>query len=74
MTTRGSDVLTIGFGTTVAMWTAGYVCRLPLVQAPPPILLLLLLLCGLAGGSWAGRRAPRPLRTGALGGLLSGVG
>ena len=33
--TRGSDVLTIGFGTTVAMWTAGYLCRLPFVQASP---------------------------------------
>jgi len=71
--TRGSDVLTIGFGTTVAMWTAGYLCRLPFVQASPPLLLALLLLCGLAGGLVAGRRAPRPLRTGTLGGLLSGL-
>ena len=71
--TRGSDVLTVGFGTTVAMWTAGYVCRLPVVQAPPPVLLFLLLLCGLAGGFAAGRHAPLPLRAGALGGLLSGV-
>ncbi len=71
--TRGSDVLAIGFGTTVAMWTAGYLCRLPFVQASPPVLLALLLLCGLAGGLVAGRRAPRPLRTGTLGGLLSGL-
>jgi len=72
VTTRGSDVLAVGFGTTVAMWTAGYLCRLPFVQADPPVLLALLLLCALGGGLVAGRAAPRPLRTGTLGGLLSG--
>jgi cytochrome c oxidase assembly protein subunit 15 len=41
MTPRGSDLLTVAFGTTVAMWTVGYVGRLPFVQAPPPVLLLL---------------------------------
>jgi cytochrome c oxidase assembly protein subunit 15 len=70
---RGSDILTVAFGTTVAMWTAGYVCRLPFVQAPPPVLLLLLLLCALGGGFLAGCHAPRLLRAGMLGGLLSGL-
>jgi cytochrome c oxidase assembly protein subunit 15 len=66
---RGSDLLALGFGTTVAMWTIGYVCRFPGVDAPAWLLLVLLVFC-LAGGGWAaGRFAGR----GALGGLQAGL-
>ena len=30
---RGGDVVTLGFGITVAVWIAAYVCRMPMVQA-----------------------------------------
>ena len=49
------SLLTVGFGTTVAMWSMGYLGRLPAVLLPSPVLLLLLLACVLGGGFVAGR-------------------
>ena len=70
---RGAaDVLAIGFGTTVSMWGAGYVSRLPMVSAPGPLVLPVLLLCILAGGWVAGRFTARGLRGGALAGVVAG--
>ncbi|HVP13309.1 MAG TPA: hypothetical protein VMV94_19200 [Phycisphaerae bacterium] len=54
-----SDVLAVGFGTTVAMWATAYVCRLPSVSASSRALLFLLLLCLGAGGFVAGRYSHR---------------
>lgn len=65
---RAGLVLTVGFGTAVAMWAAGYVGRLPGVQAPPPLLGLVFLALGVAGGIVAGRWGG-----GAKGGALAGV-
>jgi hypothetical protein len=70
---RGSDLLAIGFGTTVAMWAVGYVCRFPGVQAPGWLLLGLLLLCLIAGGWAAGRYTVRGVVGGVQVGLLSGA-
>src|SRR6185295_15384359 len=50
-----SRVLAIGFGTTVAMWASGYVCRLPFVGAASALVLVLVVLCQLGGGFVAGR-------------------
>ncbi len=49
-------VLTLGFATTVAMWTCAYVCRLPMIGAPGWLLGALFLVCLFAGGVVAGRR------------------
>ncbi len=54
---RGSDLLAIGFGMTVAMWATGYVCRLPSMDVPNWLLLVLLLACVVGGGVVAGRYA-----------------
>ena len=70
---RGSDLLAVGFGTTVAMWTVGYVCRFPGVNAPSWVLMALLLGCLTAGGWAAGRFAGRGVRGGLQTGLLAGV-
>src|SRR5262245_22534867 len=71
---RGAgDVLAIGFGTTVAMWTVGYLARLPVVLAPPSIVLLLLLAALIAGGFVAGRRGHRGMLGGAMAGALTGL-
>jgi cytochrome c oxidase assembly protein subunit 15 len=70
---RGSSVLAVGFGITVAMWGVGYVGRLPAVQLPSPLILFLLLLCLLAGGVALGRHAGRGWRYGAIAGGLSGL-
>ncbi len=66
---RGSDLLALAFGTTLAMWTIGYICRFPGVGAPAWLLMLFMLAC-LGGGGWAGGRfAGR----GPLGGMLAGL-
>lgn len=65
-----ADVLAIGFGTTVLMWTVGYVMRKPEVDAPGPVLGLALLLCVLVGGFLAGRLTTRGWRAGAMAGAV----
>jgi len=67
---RGS-VLALGFGTTVAMWGAGYLLRLPWVSAPSWLVGLVLLALLAAGGLLAGRYAAQGWRTGAAAGLLT---
>ncbi len=68
-----SYVLATGFGTTAAMWGAGYVCRLPGVMAPSSLLLALMLACLLGGGFLAGRLTGEGLRAGTSTGALSSV-
>lgn len=67
-----ADLLAVGFGTTVAMWGAGYVCRLPAVVAPGWLLLALLLACPVAGGFLLARGGGSPRRA-LYAGLLSGL-
>jgi cytochrome c oxidase assembly protein subunit 15 len=70
---RGSGVLTVGFGSAVAMWAVGYVGRLPAVLAPSAMLLVLMLVCLLAGGWLLGRYAGLGWRHGGLAGLIAGA-
>jgi cytochrome c oxidase assembly protein subunit 15 len=70
---RVPSVLTVGFGTAVAMWGVGYVGRLPAVMLPAPLLLGLLLACLVAGGGLLARHAAAGGRDGALAGLLAGT-
>ncbi len=70
---RAADILTIGFGTTVAMWAIGYACRLFGDMVPAPVVFGLLLLCLVAGGVALGRHTGHGARAGAAAGLLSGV-
>ena len=67
------SLLTIGFGTTVAMWSMGYLGRLPAVLLPSPVMLLLLLACVLGGGLVAGRHLGSNLRAAAAAGSITGV-
>ena len=64
-----ADILAIGFGTTVAMWAVGYVCRLPPAVVPSALLGVFMLACMVAGGIVIGRRTARGWR----GGLAIGV-
>jgi cytochrome c oxidase assembly protein subunit 15 len=68
-----SHVLPVAFGTTVAMWAAAYVCRLPVVNAPSAVVLACTLACLLAGGFVAGRYGRRGFRDGLLPSLLSSI-
>jgi cytochrome c oxidase assembly protein subunit 15 len=67
----GGDVLALGFGTTVAMWAAAYLARLPGLELPGPGLGVSLVAIALAGGFVAGRLGPRGVCGGAWSGLLT---
>ena len=68
---RGSsDLLAIGFGTTVAMWAVGYVGNMPLTDVPPVIFVSLLLACVVAGGWIVGRKTARGVGGGIGVGLI----
>lgn len=75
---QGSAVLTIGFGTTVAMWTIGYITHLPtVVDLVPPWLVGVGLITALAAGGFITGRysvtARLALRNGGLMGLLTAL-
>ncbi|MCA9243039.1 MAG: COX15/CtaA family protein [Phycisphaerales bacterium] len=74
--TRGrndiGDILTIGFGTTVAMWTIGYLCRMPGSSVPNFMLFGLLIAFGVLGGAAAGRFSRRSWTVGLWTGLVTG--
>ena len=65
-----SDLLAIGFGTTVAMWAVGYVGHMPLTDVPPLVFVSLMLVCLAAGGWITGRKTPRGVRGGLGLGLI----
>jgi heme A synthase len=67
------DVLAVGFGTAVAMWGIGYICRLPGVSVTPQVVLPLLLACLVAGGFIAGRYSHRGWRAGLYSGLVTAL-
>ncbi len=64
-----SDLLAIGFGTTVAMWAVGYVGHMPLTDVPPVVFVTLMLACLVAGGWVVGSKT----RRGVAGGLGLGL-
>src|SRR5205085_8656951 len=68
-----SDIIALGFGTSVAMWAVAYILRLPAVAAPAALTTTLLCIVLLAGGYFAGRYARRGWIGGLWTGLLSGV-
>jgi len=70
---RGSDLLALGFGTTVAMWAIGYVCRFPGMNTPAWLLMALLVACLLVGGYLTARLTDRGPRGGLQVGLLAGL-
>jgi len=68
-----SALLALSFATTLAVWATAYLCRMPLIDAPPPLTVALMLACIFVGGLTAGRNAPRPLLTGVCVGLVTGL-
>ena len=68
-----ADVLATGFGTTVAMWTVGYVCRLPPAVVPNAMMAAAMLACVVVGGFVAGRYGPRGWRGGLYVGIVSSL-
>lgn len=73
LNSRGADLLAIGFGTAVAMWSVGYFCRLFGPAVPAPVLFALMIACLLAGGFIVGTRTPRGITGGLWCGLIAGL-
>jgi MFS family permease len=68
---RGAETLALGFGTSIAMWFLGYLCRMPGAGVPAWLLAAGLLGCMLGGGFLAGRLSDRGWRAGLSAGLLT---
>jgi len=70
-----SYVLALAFATSVSMWAAAYLCRLPAIMAPAWLLLLLLLAAvawwGWYAGRWSGAGWRGGLAVGAAASLLN---
>lgn len=69
---RGGDVVTLGFGITVAVWIAAYVCRMPMVQASGFGTVMAMVGVIFAGGMAAGRYSRKGLWAGVWAGAISG--
>lgn len=63
--------LTMGFGTSVAMWAVGFITHLPVVKAPAEVVGVLLLIVLSAGMFLAGRAGG--LKLGAASGFAAGL-
>ncbi len=72
-TSSRGELLALGFGTTTAMWTVGYICHIPPAIVPSPLVLLLLLLCLIVSGYVAGRTTGRGWIAGLQTGLIAGA-
>jgi cytochrome c oxidase assembly protein subunit 15 len=70
---RSGGILTFGFGTTVAMWTCAYLCRIPPAVVPSHVLLPAMLVCMLCGGFLAGRYTNLGWRGGLYVGVLTSI-
>jgi heme A synthase len=68
-----AELLTFGFGTSVAMWIAGYLGRLPGVEAPSGAVGIVLLACLFGGGFAAGRLGSRGAAGAVRAGLVAGA-
>ncbi len=67
------DVLTLGFGITVAAWTCAYICRMPIVNADGPTTVVTMLGVIILGGMAAGRYSHKGWRAGIYAGGISGI-
>jgi heme a synthase len=67
-----AGLLTVAFGTTVAMWGVGYVGRLPVVELPSPAVLVAILACLPVGGLLLARQGGTVLDA-ATAGATTGV-
>ncbi len=63
----------VGIGATVSMWSAGYLCRLPFIEAPPWLLFFLLVMILILAGRVAASRSSDRFRSALMTGAIAGV-
>ena len=63
----------VGVATAVAMWTSGFIARLPFIQAHPALLFGVLAVIMVWGGRQAARRHPRHLACALYAALVAGT-
>ena len=63
----------VGIGATVSMWSAGYICRLPFIEAPPWLLFFLLVMILILAGRVAASRSSDRFRCALMSGAIAGV-
>ena len=68
-----SVAIPVGVAMTAAMWSAGYICRLPFVMAPPWLIFFSLLAILIGGGRWSAARSPRRVLTASIAGAFAGT-
>ena len=69
----GLLLLTVGFGTAVAMWAIGYISRIPPVLIPSPVVGVLFVGILAAGGYIAAKTTGRGASGGARAGAITGL-
>ncbi len=67
------DSITIGFATTTAMWTAGYILHLPGVCLPPSVTFFALAVCYVLCGFFAQLYSRRGISGAAISGLVASI-
>ncbi len=68
-----SAVIPVGIATAVAMWTTGYMVRLPFIEGPPALLFFLLIGLVVLGGRWAASRSPERIKAGIVCGVTVAI-
>ncbi|MAW76756.1 MAG: hypothetical protein CMJ95_05110 [Planctomycetes bacterium] len=66
-------VIPVGIATAVAMWTVGYLVRLPFISGPPELLFFLLVALLLIGGRFAASRHLDRIRAGIVCGVVVAI-
>ena len=68
-----SAAIPVGIGATVSMWSAGYLCRLPFIEAPPWLLFFLLVMILIVAGRVTASRSCDRFRSALMTGAIAGV-
>lgn len=70
---KNAHIITIAFGTTMAMWTGGYIFHLPFLTLPGSVSLCYFLLCLIAAGYYNAKHSQTPVIDGVKTGVFISI-